>query len=73
VLAYPAGGCTAELARTLEYAGFELAFTTRRGLHDLRTGDRLRIRRINVSFRSTQAAFRAQLLPAMRYLHPWLN
>ena len=48
VLAYPAGGCTDEVARMLEREGFRFAFTTERGLNDMRTADRLLLRRINM-------------------------
>ena len=69
IFAYPSGGFNDEAVRVLDEAGFELAFTTARGINDLRTFDRLRIRRINVGWRTTLPILRAQLLPWMRYLN----
>jgi len=72
VLAYPAGGCTPQLARMIEQAGFRFAFTTRRGINDLRTADRCLLRRINVGRGTSDAALRAQLLPWMTLANSWL-
>ncbi len=63
VFAYPSGGNTPAVARMLEQSGFQLAFTTARGLNNWRTVDRLRLRRINVGQRASLALVRAQLLP----------
>jgi len=62
VLAYP-GGCygPATLAAVRE-AGIELAFTTRRGINDLRRLDPLQLRRVPVARRTTEALLRVQLL-----------
>jgi peptidoglycan/xylan/chitin deacetylase (PgdA/CDA1 family) len=63
VFAYPGGGVSWEVHRALEEEGFELAFLTRRGTNDLRRGDWLRLRRINVGRASGLPLVRAQLLP----------
>jgi peptidoglycan/xylan/chitin deacetylase (PgdA/CDA1 family) len=63
VFAYPGGGVSPEVRRALEQAGFELAFLTQRGTNDLRRGDWLRLRRINVGRASGLPLLRAQLLP----------
>ena len=68
VLAYPDGACSQELARSLQDAGFEMAFTTQRGLNDLRTAAPLLLRRINVSSSTARTLWRAQLLAEMRHL-----
>ena len=61
--AYPGGHVSPAVARAVRLAGYELAFTTERGLNDLRTMDRFLIRRLNVGFRSSATLIRAQLLP----------
>ena len=61
--AYPGGGHDDAVVAAVADAGFELAFTTRRGVHDLRRPDWLRVRRLNVGARSTISLIRAQLLP----------
>lgn len=60
--AFPAGGHDEQSVGLLELAGFELAFTTRRGANDLLRPDWLRLRRANVGQRSTLPVVRAQLL-----------
>jgi len=63
VFAYPAGGESPEIADVLTEERFELAFTTQRGTNDVRDGNWLRLRRINVGRASTIPLLRAQLLP----------
>ena len=63
VFAYPAGGESSEIANVLAEERFELAFTTQRGTNDVRDGNWLRLRRINVGRASTIPLLRAQLLP----------
>ena len=63
VLAYPAGGCSTELARALENDGFRLAFTTDPGPNRLNDCDPLRLRRIHIGRHTSHALFRAKLLP----------
>lgn len=69
IFAYPSGGFNDEVVAGLKREGFALAFTTNRGLNDLRSADPLRLRRINVGRLAPLAAVRAQLLPSMRYLN----
>jgi hypothetical protein len=73
VLAYPAGGCTYEVARMLEREGFRFAFTTERGVNDVRTADPLLLRRINVGRGTSDAILRAQLLRWMKHANRWLS
>jgi peptidoglycan/xylan/chitin deacetylase (PgdA/CDA1 family) len=63
VFAYPAGGESPEVAAVLAQEGFELAFTTERGTNDVRDGNWLGLRRINVGGASATPLLRAQLLP----------
>jgi len=68
VFAYPDGGHDDTTVDILSRLGFELAFSTRRGLNRWGASgaagpDRLRLRRINVGRRVTPAVFRARLLP----------
>jgi peptidoglycan/xylan/chitin deacetylase (PgdA/CDA1 family) len=60
--AFPAGGYDEQLVSWLGEAGFELAFTTERGGNDIREGNWLQLRRVNVGCRSSVALVRAQLL-----------
>ena len=60
--AYPGGGVTDELVRRLRDTGLAVAFTTERGVADLRGGDPLRLPRINVGRRSSPAALSIQML-----------
>jgi peptidoglycan/xylan/chitin deacetylase (PgdA/CDA1 family) len=62
VFSFPSGQHTDDLVRILEEEGFEIAFTTGRGVNDLWRPDWLRMRRINVGGRSTLPVIRAQLL-----------
>ncbi len=71
VLAYPGGEYNHQLVRVLARAGFVLAFTTVRGINDLRVADRLRLRRINVGRHTNLAVLRAQLLPWSVHLNRW--
>jgi len=62
-----------QVVQMLEQAGFALAFTTARGINDLRAADRLRLRRINLGRRATLALMRAQLLPWLAHLPRFLD
>ena len=61
VLAYPSGAHGDSAVEAARRAGMTLAMTTRRGGNDLRTVDRLRLRRINVGGRAAVPLIRAQL------------
>lgn len=69
VLAYPSGRFKDETAQVLRQAGFILAFTTIRGVNDLRTADPLQLRRINIGSNATLPVLRARLLHASSYLN----
>lgn len=72
VLAYPSGAFDEAVAQMLEEEGFEVAFTTCRGMNDLDRTDSLRVRRINVGRRTSSTVLRAQLLPWSRYCNRWV-
>jgi peptidoglycan/xylan/chitin deacetylase (PgdA/CDA1 family) len=71
VFAYPSGGFDAQVVQLLRDAGFELAFTTGRGVNDLATADPLRLRRVNVGRRTTLPLLQAQLLSLSTRLNRW--
>jgi peptidoglycan/xylan/chitin deacetylase (PgdA/CDA1 family) len=71
VFAYPSGAFDDRAVDVLESEGFELAFTTLRGVNDLRRDHPLRLRRINVGMRTTLAAQRAQLLATTGWVQRW--
>lgn len=62
VLAYPDGRYGREALRIARELGIEVAFTTRRGVNDLRNTDPLQLRRVPVTLRASDAVLRAQLL-----------
>lgn len=66
VFAYPGGQWTNDVRGLLPGLGVRLAFTTRRGDHDLAAGDPLGINRINVSRSTGTNALRLQLVPRAR-------
>jgi peptidoglycan/xylan/chitin deacetylase (PgdA/CDA1 family) len=70
VLAYPSGGYSDDAVRVLAEEGFELAFTTDRGVSDIRTRDPLRMQRIPVGRRISEPVLRAQLLSWTSRLRP---
>ena len=63
IFAYPSGGFSDEVVQMLEREGFALAFTTVKGVNDLKTAHRLRLRRINVGRLAAPAVIRAKMLP----------
>jgi peptidoglycan/xylan/chitin deacetylase (PgdA/CDA1 family) len=71
VFAYPGGGYDESVIAALRTERFDLAFTTARGINDLRDADPLRLRRINVGARTSQPVFGAQLLPWLVHLNRW--
>ncbi|MBW2269406.1 MAG: polysaccharide deacetylase family protein [Deltaproteobacteria bacterium] len=62
VLAYPSGAYDAAAVRVVEEEGYELAFTTERGVVDLGRDTPLRLPRIPVGRRLSGPALRVQLL-----------
>lgn len=71
IFAYPSGGFDQGVVKGLAEDGFELAFTTVRGLNDLHRADPLRLRRINVGQRASLALLRSQLLPSAVWFNRW--
>jgi peptidoglycan/xylan/chitin deacetylase (PgdA/CDA1 family) len=62
ILAYPAGAFNDAVVAEMRQIGLALAFTTVKGSNDLRTADRLRLRRINVVPYATRSDLRARML-----------
>lgn len=61
-LAYPGGHYDRTALRVVRELGIEAAFTTHRGLNDLRSADPLQLRRVPVGRKTSEAVLRAQLL-----------
>jgi peptidoglycan/xylan/chitin deacetylase (PgdA/CDA1 family) len=62
VFAYPSGATSPRVAEAVAAAGVQVAFTTARGVNDLRNASWLALRRINVSVRTPSSLIRAQVL-----------
>lgn len=62
VFAYPSGDHDEAVVEAARGLGLELAFSTQRGLVDLRRADPLRLPRINVGAGTSRAALRLQLI-----------
>jgi peptidoglycan/xylan/chitin deacetylase (PgdA/CDA1 family) len=62
IFAYPSGAFDEQAVARLAGEGFELAFTTRRGIEEWATADRLRLRRIHVGAHTSMPLLRLQLL-----------
>lgn len=73
VFAYPSGAWDAVAAESVGRAGYDLAFTTDRGVNHLRGAPPLALARINVGSRTGAPLLRAQLLPALRRLPGWVR
>ena len=72
VLAYPGGHYGRDALRVARELGLVAAFTTRRGVNDLRNTDPLQLRRVPVTMRTSDALLRAQLLAvAAMSTRPW--
>jgi len=69
--AYPAGACDAGVEKILREEGFQLAFTTVGGHNRLPCSDTLRLRRTNVTPRTTRALMRVRLTPLAGTLDQW--
>ena len=66
IFAFPSGGYNQKVLQILAEEGFQIAFTTERGINDLRKADRLQLKRINVGPKTTLPLLRAQLLSWMK-------
>lgn len=62
---YPSGSHDRAARETVAAAGFEVAFTTRRGLNVIGSGDPFQLYRVNVGGSAPLPLLRAQLLPAL--------
>jgi peptidoglycan/xylan/chitin deacetylase (PgdA/CDA1 family) len=63
VFAYPSGAHDDDVVRAAGDAGFDIAFSTKRGIWDTLAGDWLQVSRINIGRRTRMAILRAQLTP----------
>ncbi len=70
IFSYPGGALSDDVVDTLQRHKIALAFTTARGMNDLRNVDPLRLRRINIGKRTSENVLRAQLLAWSIYLRP---
>ena len=61
-LAYPSGACNESVVDILPSCGLKLAFTTRRGINNLRTANPFLLNRINVGIRAGLNVVRSQLV-----------
>lgn len=64
IFAYPAGAVEVQASTILRSAGFELAWTTRAGISNLRDDDPLELRRFHVGTSTTAPLLRARLASA---------
>lgn len=67
---YPGGRCNAAVERAVAEAGFRLGFTTLDGVNSLSSG-LLRLRRTNITPRTTVPVLRLRLIPAVTHLDRW--
>lgn len=61
VFAYPAGGFAKETMELISDLGIEAAFTTDRGINDIRSTNRMSLHRINVGCRANETVIRLKL------------
>jgi peptidoglycan/xylan/chitin deacetylase (PgdA/CDA1 family) len=71
IFCYPSGHHDDAVRRVLKDEGFVLAFTTLDGQNDLRTVDLLRLRRTNITRRTSRLILRLRLLRLGAYLDMW--
>jgi hypothetical protein len=71
IFCYPGGSHDEVLVRILKEEGFVMAFTALDGHNDLRSADLLRLRRTNISRRTSLPFFRLRLLHLVTYLDMW--
>jgi peptidoglycan/xylan/chitin deacetylase (PgdA/CDA1 family) len=71
IFCYPSGSHDDTVVDVLKEEGFTMAFTTLKGQNDLRTADPLRLRRTNMTRRTTLPIFRLRLLRFGAYLDRW--
>lgn len=71
IFCYPSGGHDEAVVALLREEGFQMAFTTLDGQNDLRRVDPLRLRRTNVTRRTTAAILRVRLMKWATYVDAW--
>lgn len=71
VFAYPGGAHNDQLVEILRDAGFKLAFTTSDGQNDLPSANPFRLRRTNITPRTSLNIFRFRLMRVGSYLDVW--
>jgi peptidoglycan/xylan/chitin deacetylase (PgdA/CDA1 family) len=71
IFCYPSGSHDNAVVEVLREEGFTAAFTTLKGQNDLRTADLLRLRRTNMTRRTSLPIFRAKLWRWGAYVDRW--
>lgn len=71
IFCYPSGGHDDSIVALLQENGFRLAFTTLDGQNDLRHADLLRLRRTNITRRTSLPVFRLRLLRGVSMIDAW--
>jgi peptidoglycan/xylan/chitin deacetylase (PgdA/CDA1 family) len=71
IFCYPSGSHDDAVVKVLREENFTAAFTTMKGQNDLRTADLLRLRRTNMTRRTSLPIFRVKLLRWGSYVDRW--
>jgi peptidoglycan/xylan/chitin deacetylase (PgdA/CDA1 family) len=71
IFCYPSGGHDDAVVALLREEGFQMAFTTLDGQNDLRRVDPLRLRRTNITRRTSAAILRVRLMKWATYVDAW--
>jgi peptidoglycan/xylan/chitin deacetylase (PgdA/CDA1 family) len=71
IFCYPNGAYNEAILRVMRDEGFLLSLTTEDGFNNLDSADSLRLRRINITPRTTPAIFRLRLLWLGTYANAW--
>ena len=71
IFCYPSGSHDDAVVEVLREENFTVAFTTMKGQNDLRTADLLRLRRTNMTRRTSLPIFRVKLMRWGSYMDRW--
>jgi peptidoglycan/xylan/chitin deacetylase (PgdA/CDA1 family) len=71
IFCYPSGSHDDAVVKVLREENFTVAFTTMKGQNDLRTADLLRLRRTNMTRRTSLPIFRMKLMRWGSYVDRW--
>jgi len=71
IFCYPSGSLDDAVVNVLREENFTVAFTTMKGQNDLRTADLLRLRRTNMTRRTSLPIFRVKLMKWGSYVDRW--